>query len=321
VLLTQNYPNYEVIVADDRSEDGTDTILKNYCQQGDKLKTCRIEKLSTTMPAKKHALKQAIEVSKGEILCFTDADCLPTKSWLSSVVSCFSPTTGIVVGSSPYDGSIWSGNASYFKGWLDDFVGYDELSGSFWAAAGIGLKRPWLCTGRNLAYRREVYDAVGGFEKIKHSISGDDDLFLLLASRTTSWEVRYIFDRQSFVRTIPPKSFRYFWQQRLRHFSAGRHFPKSLQLAASLFHLSNVVLLAGLAMALMYPHRFMIGFWFYFVKIIVDYSVYALNAVVFNRWNYLFRGIILEVLKIFYNFGFTAASQLFSFEWKTTSQS
>jgi cellulose synthase/poly-beta-1,6-N-acetylglucosamine synthase-like glycosyltransferase len=73
-LLTLDYPRYEVIAADDRSDDATWAILEATAQRDARLKIVRISSLPPGWLGKPHALQQAYERSKGEWLVFTDAD-------------------------------------------------------------------------------------------------------------------------------------------------------------------------------------------------------------------------------------------------------
>jgi hypothetical protein len=73
-LLALDYPRYEVIAADDRSEDRTAEILKAAAAKNARLKYARINSLPAGWLGKPHALQQAFERSSGEWLVFTDAD-------------------------------------------------------------------------------------------------------------------------------------------------------------------------------------------------------------------------------------------------------
>ena len=69
-----DYPRYEVIAVDDRSEDGTAGILKAAAEKDPRLKYVRIDSLPAGWLGKPHALQKAYEQSSGEWLVFTDAD-------------------------------------------------------------------------------------------------------------------------------------------------------------------------------------------------------------------------------------------------------
>jgi cellulose synthase/poly-beta-1,6-N-acetylglucosamine synthase-like glycosyltransferase len=73
-FLALDYPHYEVIAADDRSEDRTAEILKAAAQKDSRLRYVRINSLPAGWLGKPHAMQQAFERSSGEWLVFTDAD-------------------------------------------------------------------------------------------------------------------------------------------------------------------------------------------------------------------------------------------------------
>ena len=73
-FLALDYPRYEVIAVDDRSEDGTGAILEAAALKDARLKPVRVACLPSGWLGKPHALRQAYEHSSGEWLVFTDAD-------------------------------------------------------------------------------------------------------------------------------------------------------------------------------------------------------------------------------------------------------
>jgi glycosyl transferase family 2 len=73
-FLALDYPRYEVIAVDDRSEDGTAEILKAGAQEDARVKYVRVSSLPAGWLGKPHAMQQAYEQSSGEWLVFTDAD-------------------------------------------------------------------------------------------------------------------------------------------------------------------------------------------------------------------------------------------------------
>jgi hypothetical protein len=73
-FLTLDYPNYEVVAVNDRSEDRTEEILESAARTNARLKFSRVNSLPAGWLGKPHALEQAYERSTGEWLVFTDAD-------------------------------------------------------------------------------------------------------------------------------------------------------------------------------------------------------------------------------------------------------
>ena len=72
-MLKQHYTNFEVIAVNDRSSDGTLSIIKKYSQDS-RLKILDINHLPDGWLGKNHALYQASKQATGEWLLFTDAD-------------------------------------------------------------------------------------------------------------------------------------------------------------------------------------------------------------------------------------------------------
>jgi hypothetical protein len=107
------------------------------------------------------------------------------------------------------------------------------------------------CTGRNLAYRRQVYDEVGGFAAIGHLVGGDDVYFARLVAARTDWQLVYNRDPASAVDCGAfPERWAAVVQQKLRHAAkAGHYRGAALGLAAGvyLFHLALLIGLLEMA--------------------------------------------------------------------------
>ena len=69
-----DYPQLEIIAADDRSQDATGRILDESAAVHPRLRVLHISELPPGWLGKPHALQKAYEASSGEWLLFTDAD-------------------------------------------------------------------------------------------------------------------------------------------------------------------------------------------------------------------------------------------------------
>ena len=316
-LSQQTYTHHEIIIINDRSTDNTAAIISDFQKKNPTITRIDIASVPSDMPAKKNALRAGIKASKGEILCFTDADCFPPPAWLAELVQQFEPEVGLVAGYSPYTiPSSETRTNEILRKMFFKFIAYEEFRAAIWSSGAIGWNLGWLCTGRNLAYRRKVYDEVGGFEKIKQSVSGDDDLFLQLVRRQTDWEIRYIKTKESFVPTVPPADFRSFVEQRKRHFSASKVFAFPMMLFFFLYHLANFLLFFSLFLFLL--HLLSIPFVIVSIvtKLFADAILVFSSAHTFDGSTYCGSLIIMEVFYVLYNSLIGPLGIFKKFEWK-----
>jgi cellulose synthase/poly-beta-1,6-N-acetylglucosamine synthase-like glycosyltransferase len=316
-LSQQTYTHLELIIVNDRSIDNTAAIIADFQKKNPAIKRIDIATVPSDMPAKKNALRAGINASKGEILCFTDADCFPPPTWIEELVRQFEPEVGFVAGYSPYtipsNKTITNGilRKIFFK-----FIAYEEFRAAIWSSGAIGWNLGWLCTGRNLAYRRKVYDEVGGFEKIKQSISGDDDLFLQLVRKQTDWEIRYVKTRESFVPTVPPADFRSFVEQRKRHFSASKVFTFPMMLFFFFYHLANFLLFFSPFLFLLHLSSIQFVIACIITKLFADMILVFFSARTFDGSTYCRSFIIMEVFYILYNSLIGPLGIFKKFQWK-----
>ena len=73
-LLGQDYPNFELILIDDRSTDGTGEIIDRLAQRETRIRALHVITLPDGWLGKVHALDRGVHTAQGEWLLFTDAD-------------------------------------------------------------------------------------------------------------------------------------------------------------------------------------------------------------------------------------------------------
>ncbi|MCH7814733.1 MAG: glycosyltransferase, partial [Planctomycetes bacterium] len=78
-FCSQDYPDYQVIVIDDRSTDRTPKLLADLCRRyPDKLRVVTVRALREGWFGKNNAMREGVAVADGQWLCFADADCRQT---------------------------------------------------------------------------------------------------------------------------------------------------------------------------------------------------------------------------------------------------
>ena len=238
ILLNQNYPRdrYEVVIANDRSNDKTEHILEDFQKKYNNLKIAHVVKEKRHFIGKKNAINEAIKISSNPILALTDADCLPTKNWLKEVNKHFTENVDYVAGYSPL---IPLKNPSFLLK-LKNF----ERKAIFALTAGtFGWHWPVTCSARNISYRKRVFDSVNGFESIGKIPSGDDDLLLQKMNRNIN-KMRFMFTRDSIIPSYDKDNLNEQIHLETRRASKLKYHPLSVKLltvSAFLFYLSIIV--------------------------------------------------------------------------------
>ena len=213
-VLEQKYPEYEVIIVNDCSEDNSYEILGQYLLKYPHLKVSTINKDPKFTHNKKLAQFIGIKASKNELLLFTDADCTPdSDKWLEGMASKFDDKTTFVLG---YGG--------YFreKGILNSFIRYDCMTIAM-QYLGMAIRGvPYMGVGRNLAYRRSLFFANKGYGAHNQLASGDDDL--IVNGNATAENTVVQFSSGTHTRSVPANSVSEFIKQKKRHYTTAPHY-------------------------------------------------------------------------------------------------
>jgi O-antigen biosynthesis protein len=151
-LLELDYPNFEVIVVNDGSTDGTGEIAKEY---GFKVITTENRGLSS-------ARNTGMKAATGEIIAYTDDDASPDPHWLTYLASTFMTTNYVGVGgpniAPPGDGEIADCVANAPGGPVHVLLTDTEAE---------------HIPGCNCAFRKDALEAIGGFDP-RFRVAGDD---------------------------------------------------------------------------------------------------------------------------------------------------
>jgi cellulose synthase/poly-beta-1,6-N-acetylglucosamine synthase-like glycosyltransferase len=217
-LINQDYPEdkYEIIIADDGSDDNTARIVQDFQKKSDNLILLPVTVSDDIVSRKKNALAQAVQKSKGEIILTTDADCVVTYQWISGMARYFGRGVGMVAGLSIPFIPNWE-EATLFQRYE-----YIDTIGLFFAAAGaLGTGKAFSCSGQNLGFTREAFEKVKGYETIKGHISGDDVLLMQLI-KNAGYEIRFAFGKETHALTKSETRLGKFLNQRTRWASNER---------------------------------------------------------------------------------------------------
>ena len=136
-LLAQDHPDYEILVLDNGSTDGTPEACRE--RGGERV---RVEVVHGPVGRVRN---QAAHLARGEFLAFTDSDCLPDPGWLSAMAKALreDPRLGVVQGRTRPETEITQGWPATIQ--VESWSGFFE--------------------GANLAFRREAFARSDGFDE------------------------------------------------------------------------------------------------------------------------------------------------------------
>lgn len=313
-LVNQSYPKalLQLIIINDRSTDRTAEILSTSAKEIDNLTIVTIDETRNGWSPKKWALNTAIHTITTEIILQTDADCIPHKDWVKSMVQPFSNSAiGFVSGPAPL-----TNNTTL----IDSLYELDSLAQDAFSAGGFSRGIVFSCAGRNIGFLKQAFDDVNGYENVSHFISGDDDLLLHKITGHPSYKAHFILSEKAVVDSPPPSSLEQFVHQRLRFASKGFSYyniktSTALKLALPFLYVANMVVLLSLFSFIETTHFYWI--WPWFIKSIADGVItYTFYHVIGRKWS-LRTMILLSLVHPLYIVIFGIIGPFSTFEWKS----
>jgi len=310
-IESQLYPveKFEVIYVDDFSEDNSVELLKKNVRRNN-VSVLSVPNDFSINAHKKRAVRYGIENAKGNIIVTTDADCVHDEEWLKSLMQSFDSVTGFVSGPVEFetDNSLFS-----------EFQKL-EFAGLVLCGAGlIGAGHPTICNAANIAYRKKVFDEVGGFNDQMNLSSGDDELLMQKIFRDSDFKVKFCIDKKTIVKTSANKTLSDFYQQRKRWASKGLFYnDKSLVLKLILIYSFYVGLISQLILGLFYHPFFLVSFFVSMLfKFIFEFRILFIGKqILFDdlRLKYFY---IAEVFQIPYIIFTGLVGALGNYFWKS----
>lgn len=275
-VLEQDYPNFEVVVVNDRSIDDTQLVLRAFKNKYSHLKTTQVNETELHWAGKKFALSIGLKSASNDLVLLTDADCYPSSDqWLKEMASNFSPRNKIVLGYGAYAGQ---------PGLLNSIIRFEAL---YMAIQYMGLCKlgiPYMGVGRNLAYDKTLFFDNRGFASHQFLPSGDDDLFVNENASNKNSTIH--FSKNAYTISSSETTWGGYIQQKRRHLTTS-----------NLYRFNSVFTLLFLSL---------VKYSFYIVTIIC--------LVLFPEWYWIpLSAILMNMVSQFFQFYFAAkASQAIS---------
>ncbi|MFN0275724.1 MAG: glycosyltransferase [Chitinophagales bacterium] len=233
-ILSQNYPQFEVIVVDDNSGDGTLEYLFFLAQKEPRLKRVKVGEVNKLMAGKKFALTLGIKAANYDTLVLTDADCFPaSENWLRNMAISYSGKKEIVLGYGAYEKE---------PGFLNKVIRFETAYAAISYLGFAIAKLPYMGVGRNLSYKKDLFFDFGGFAEHRTVLSGDDDLFINKVA--TGKNTTLVLDKDAFTYSPPKQNWQEWREQKTRHLSTGKYYKFKHKFFLGLFTITHILFYA-----------------------------------------------------------------------------
>jgi len=302
-IVGQSYQHIEIIVVDDHSQDST---VK--CVEKEMHRDKRITLLKSEGAGKKEAITTAIKSAQGSIILTTDADCRVDQNWIACLLPYFSNDEAKLV----FGGVKITGYS-----FLDDVqaIEFASLIGTGGATSALGF--PTMCNGANLAFRRDVFNEVGGYSGNLEIPSGDDEFLMRKIKAKYPSGIEFAGVSEVVVSTSPSKDLNEFIQQRIRWAGKWKHNQSlaSILLAFFIF-LFKVLTMALPILIAVHQIDWQIGAFIFITKVLAEYIfLQQVCSFLSIPWSWM-SFILLQALYPFYVVAIGLLSNFLSFSWR-----
>lgn len=240
-LQNQENNNFQLVVVDDYSTDETMSIVRSFLQQSAlhiecmELKQCYPYDKSATNN-KKAAISEALKRAKGDFIICIDGDIRLTTGWFQSMLHYYQS----------FDVVFFSAQVLYTaqRGFFKRFLEVDQINNMAVTQSTYNWNNPTMANGANMAFSKNAWNEVNGFEGIMQHPSGDDMMLLHRMANFFPNQIGLNTDENAIVRTDPPDSFSAFVHQRVRWFGKVFYYEKK---SAIIFLIAGIILNAFVA--------------------------------------------------------------------------
>jgi cellulose synthase/poly-beta-1,6-N-acetylglucosamine synthase-like glycosyltransferase len=285
-LLGQDYQQFEVVIVDDGSWDGTADQIRNLSERFPQLKLVRLDHEKIRKSGKKLALTLGIKAARYDHFLLTDADCMPAgNQWLKGMAGGFSQEKSIVLGFAPYRKK---------RGLLNLFIRFETLVTAMQYLALARIGKAYMGVGRNLAYTRQLFFNVKGFASHHHLPAGDDDLFVQEVANSNNTAVVVL--PETFTYSEPPSGFAAWWKQKRRHLHIGKHYAASHRWRLMLLGAVQILFYVNIAIWPWFTSLFWLPLGAYVLWLMLRISVLLATALRLQQQAILWAYPLLDLL-------------------------
>jgi len=314
-ILQLQYPKhlFEIILVDDDSEDASINTIDNCFNLKDNIIDYKILKNQRlTQSPKKDAITCAIKQAKYDWIITTDADCILPKHWLTSF-SYFIQQHPVKMVAGPV-------TYLYNKSLLHAFQALDFISLIGATIGGFGIKKPFLSNGANLAYKKDFFETLNGFNGNTNIASGDDIFLMEKALLNNPNTVTFLKNKNAIVITKPLDNLKDLIAQRVRWASKTSNYNNTFaKLVGVLVLFANAILIIGLVIGLIKQINFKTVGILFTLKSCVDFILIYKTSQFLNNKNILHHFLWSCFIYPFFSVYIAFTSLFTTYKWKGRS--
>lgn len=238
-IYKNDYPKdlVEVIVVDDQSEDRTAAIIKEQFPNVILLR-------NNNGVGKKAAIQMASRQANGELLLFTDADCVVPNNWIKTMVANYD-SDQVDFLAAPIQIDLEDTNLSRFQ--------YLDVAATMAVTAnGIQRKSYYSANGANMAVNKIKFLELYEVREDAEIASGDDMFTIQYLAKKDSSRISFVRSLDAVVTTKGETTLKELIAQRKRWAGKSKHYPeKNIILVQGYVFLLVLAILANFVFGLM----------------------------------------------------------------------
>jgi glycosyltransferase involved in cell wall biosynthesis len=290
VLVQQYSTTHEFVLVNDNSEDESKYLIEEFKKSFKNLNPVTLTQEAKMISGKKFPLSMGIKSAKNEILLLTDADCVPaSEHWMQLMQDGYADGIEIVLGYGAYRKR---------PGIINKLIRFETFQTAlqYFSYALAGL--PYMGVGRNLSYKKEVFNRNKGFSSINQIPSGDDDLFINQVAN--KYNTAIVIDPDAHTISEPKHTFNEWMNQKYRHYTTSKYYKKSHSFLLALFAVSQFLVYPVLIAALILTKEYILLLSLWGVRTIIQGTILRSTMRKLNELDLWPWFIAFDIWSIFY---------------------
>lgn len=312
-LVKQNYSVnlFEIIISNDFSDDNTQQIIEKFIIDNSQVQI-KLLNLNTLIKkdqgSKKSAITEAIKFAKGDLIITTDADCTMQTNWVKTIASYYEKHQPYLI-----SGPVIFAEKKFF----DKIQSLEFISLVATGAASVQAGYPLMCNAANLAFKKDIYFALGRDNISNEPFSGDDTFLMFAIHNKFKNKIAFLKSVEAIVTTQAQPTLKEFFNQRKRWASKVKSYSSFYVkfIGIFLFLFNSTLVFTGISLLVnSYYMNIFIGQMV--IKLIIDFIFLYRVSEFFTKSHLMRLFLLVEILYVGYILILSIATLGTTYSWK-----